>query len=99
MEISRARDRAELVTDDAAQLRERLEAVTGERISALEAIVPAVSEAKERAAEASKAAEPARQHSTERTDGRTGDRDRAPSRDREPARPVREISFELELEL
>ncbi len=38
VEISRARDRAELVTDDAKTLRERLEAVTGERISALEAI-------------------------------------------------------------
>ena len=38
VEISRARDRAELVTDDVAQLRERLETATGERISALEAI-------------------------------------------------------------
>ena len=38
VEISRARDRAELVTDDAVALRERLETVTGERISALEGI-------------------------------------------------------------
>ena len=38
MEISRARDRAELVTDDAKALREKLEAVTGERIAALEGI-------------------------------------------------------------
>ena len=38
VEISRARDRAELVTDDAKALRERLEAATGERIAALEAI-------------------------------------------------------------
>ena len=38
VEISRARDRAELVTDDAKALKERLEAVTGERISALEGI-------------------------------------------------------------
>ena len=38
VEISRARDRAELVTDDRAALRERLEAVTGERIAALEAV-------------------------------------------------------------
>ncbi|MYA95828.1 MAG: AAA family ATPase, partial [Nitrospinae bacterium] len=37
VEISRARDRAELVTDDAKALRERLEAATGERIAALEA--------------------------------------------------------------
>ncbi|MYH50407.1 MAG: conjugative relaxase, partial [Gammaproteobacteria bacterium] len=38
VEISRARDRAELVTDDARALRERLETVTGERIAALEGI-------------------------------------------------------------
>ena len=37
VEISRARDRAELVTDDAKVLCERLEAATGERIAALEA--------------------------------------------------------------
>ena len=40
VEISRARDRAELVTDDRAALRERLEEVTGERIAALEAVEP-----------------------------------------------------------
>ena len=38
VEISRARDRAELVTDNRDALRERLQAVTGERISALEAV-------------------------------------------------------------
>ena len=38
VEISRARDRAELVTDDAQALRERLEGVTGERLSTLEGI-------------------------------------------------------------
>ena len=35
VEISRARDRADLVTDDKAALREQLEAATGERIAAL----------------------------------------------------------------
>ena len=40
VEISRARDRAELVTDDRSALKERLEAVTGERIAALEAVEP-----------------------------------------------------------
>ena len=40
VEISRARHRAELVTDDRSALRERLEAVTGERVAALEAIEP-----------------------------------------------------------
>ena len=40
VEISRARDRAELATDDRNALRERLEAATGERIAALEAVEP-----------------------------------------------------------
>ena len=38
VEISRARDRAELVTDDRAELQKRLEAATGERIAALDAV-------------------------------------------------------------
>ena len=38
VEISRARDRAELVTDDKAGLAEQIEALTGERIAALEAL-------------------------------------------------------------
>ena len=38
VEISRARDGAGLVTDDRNALREQLEAATGERIAALEAI-------------------------------------------------------------
>ena len=38
VEISRARHRAELVTDDRDALGERLQAVTGERISALESL-------------------------------------------------------------
>ena len=48
VEISRARDRAELVTDDRNALKERLEAVTGERIAALEAV--GAGEAKDRGA-------------------------------------------------
>ena len=51
VEISRARDRAELVTDDKAALREQIQALTGERIAALEA----VGEAKAKAPEAGKA--------------------------------------------
>ena len=38
VEISRARDRAELVTDDAARLKEHLEQASGERISAPEGV-------------------------------------------------------------
>ena len=37
---SRARHRAALVTDDREVLKERLDAATGERISALEAVAP-----------------------------------------------------------
>ena len=48
VEISRARDRAELVTDDAQALKERLEAMTGERISALEGIGESVRPERER---------------------------------------------------
>ncbi len=48
VEISRARDRAQLVTDDAQALKERLEAVTGERISALEGIGETIRSERER---------------------------------------------------
>ena len=51
VEISRARDRAELVTDDAKALRERLETATGERIAALEGIGPEKGKAPGRDAE------------------------------------------------
>ena len=40
VEISRARQRAELVTDDRNELRERLEGATGEPIAALESVEP-----------------------------------------------------------
>ena len=53
VEISRARERAELVTDDAAELRAQLQTVTGERIAALEGIGEMPREASGRAAEAS----------------------------------------------
>ena len=54
VEISRARDRAELVTDDAAELRAQLQAVTGERIAALEGIGETTRAAPDKAAEAGK---------------------------------------------
>ena len=38
VEMSRTRDRAEIVTDDREALREQSEAATGERIAALEAV-------------------------------------------------------------
>ena len=52
VEISRARDRAELVTDNAEELKAQLEAVTGERIAALEGIGEMRRDGDGRAAEA-----------------------------------------------
>jgi len=51
VEISRARDRAELVTDDAAELRAQLQEATGERIAALEGIDEMKREAPDKADE------------------------------------------------
>ena len=51
VEISRAQDRTELVIDDRAGLGEQLEAVTGERIAALDAIWPEDGKATERTAD------------------------------------------------
>ena len=49
VEISRARHRADLVTDNAEALREHLESATGERVAALEGIRTEVERAAERA--------------------------------------------------
>ena len=68
VEISRARDRAELVTDDAKALRERLETATGERVSALEGIGEAAWDAlvKETGAESKEGRTTEREKQTER---------------------------------
>ncbi len=84
VEISRARDRAELVTDDAADLKAQLQAVTGERIAALEGVGEMKREAERDAP--SKAVEAARE------DGRQPGRDsgRGMGRDREgPGAPAK----------
>jgi len=57
VEISRARDRAELVTDDAAELRAQLQAVTGERIAALEGIGETRREAPEKTTDSAREVE------------------------------------------
>ena len=57
VEISRARDRAELVTDDAAELRAQLQAATGERIAALEGIGEMKREAPDKAVQAERGRE------------------------------------------
>ena len=74
VEISRARDRAELVTDDAADLRAQLEAVTGERIAALEAIGETAQATKDKAAGTARSARPRpdREAAREVPEGRDG---------------------------
>ncbi len=95
VEISRARDRAELVTDDAKALREQLEAVTGERIAALEAIGGMVREKPGKAADGVRA----EGRQPERQPEKSGDKAEDPSaktaKDRQkpapegPSRPQR----------
>ena len=91
VEISRARDRAELVTDDKAALRATLEAVTGERIAALEAVEP--ERAKGRAAGLD----------ADRSAGRDGDvagsqeRERSSGTDMEKARTPKSVDRDLGL--
>ena len=85
VEISRARDRAELVTDDAARLREQLETVTGERVSALEGVGEASRDVPTRGMEvnekagrtANRGADPST--GTERDDGEPTRKDRNPA--------------------
>ena len=72
VEISRARDRAELVTDDKAALKEQLEAVTGERIAALEAVEPERAKGRDGGLEAGRSA------------GRESDGAASPGRDKSP---------------
>ena len=80
VEISRARDRAELVTDDRDALRERLEAVTGERIAALEAVEPEQAKGREAGLEAGRGAVPERDASESGQPGRTPEAEMEQSR-------------------
>ena len=87
VEISRARDRAELVTDDAAELRAQLQAVTGERIAALEGIGEMKREAPGKAAEAAPIRELRPEPGTGEGIGK--DREGAKTPAKEPETPVR----------
>ena len=91
VEISRARDRAELVTDDRAALKEQLEAATGERIAALEAVEP--DKAKGRGSE------PDAGRSAAEEGGKAGspDRDRSREPEMEPARAPKGLDRDLGL--
>ena len=91
VEISRARDRAELVTDDKAALRERLEAVTGERIAALEAVEPERAKGRETGLEAGRSA------GGERDASESPERERTPEPEMEKARAPRSVDRELGL--
>ena len=114
VEISRARLHAELVTDDRRALRERLEAATGERIAALEAIAPSPpdSPARDGKARDDAAREPVEPKSVPQRDRERGALAPAPleradvgnpapadRRPAQPARPMREKTYEYELEL
>ncbi|MDE0031853.1 MAG: hypothetical protein OXU75_01755, partial [Deltaproteobacteria bacterium] len=99
VEISRARDRAELVTDDAGELRARLEAVTGERIAALEGIGGMHGEApgKDGEAERGKGKTPGAAAATDRAKQRDGAE--GPSRDREMPPPEHGKTRDMDLGL
>ena len=84
VEISRARDRAELVTDDAAELRAQLQAVTGERIAALEGIGEMRREEPEKAAEAAKTPESPPARGLGEGIGRDRDSTKSPAKEPEP---------------
>ena len=115
VEISRARYRAELVTDDTLRLRERLEATTGERISALEAIAPGQRDVPEKEAGVDDRAPgrtmperpdpPAVMPEADRSEAADKqverERDDGSPTERRPAEPAprKRLDFELELEL
>ena len=89
VEISRARDRAELVTDDAADLRAQLQAVTGERIAALEGIGEMKREAQDKAVEAARPDGRQRGSEAGPDPGKERERPAAPPKEREMPAPAR----------
>ncbi len=91
VEISRARDRAELVTDDRAALKEQLEAVTGERIAALEALEPDKAKGGDREMDGSRSADRGIGESASR------DWDRSSGPELEPGRGGRGVDRDLGL--
>ena len=89
VEISRARDRAELVTDDAAELRAQLQAVTGERIAALEGIGEMKREAPGKADEVGRTVDRQPHRGAGPGAGKDREGPSAPSKDRELPSPDR----------
>ena len=89
--ISRARDRAELVTDDAARLSQHLERATGEHVTALDAVKKYVTFELEIDDEKQQEHAAGRdRHAQEAAHGRDAAREDSPSRDpeREPERRI-----------
>ena len=89
VEISRARDKAELVTDDRAALKEQLETATGERIAALEAVGPDKEKGREAGLDSGRSASRAENASPSRERERTSAPQPQPARapkgmDRDP---------------
>jgi ATP-dependent exoDNAse (exonuclease V) alpha subunit len=100
VEISRARDRAELVTDDAAALKEQLEAVTGERISALEGIGEKPGLEAERDGNVSPTlAEPDRAAAVETIPAGEIEQESVQEKEAKPESPAREVDYGMELEM
>ncbi len=99
VEISRARDRVELVTDDAKALREQLEAATGERISALEGIGEVPRDERAKGMDSGAGAERTLEQGAEFA--READRDgkTAAGKETEPPAPAREKRKGMDLEL
>ena len=91
VEISRARDRAELVIDDRTALKERFEAVTGERIAALEAVGPKRAKGHEDGLDVD------RNGGRERGESASLDRDRSARREYEADRGAKGVDRELGL--
>ena len=100
VEISRARHRAELVTDDAGALKEQLEAVTGERISALEGIGEAVQPGRKKDEKALPGVEPPGREAPAAVMPEP-DMEPVPVPDKapEPEPPAPQMHIEMELEL
>ena len=86
VEISRARDRAELVTDNAEDLKAQLQAVTGERIAALEGIGEMKRAAPGKAVEAARTPDSRRERGL--GEGASRDRDRAKTPAKEQESPA-----------
>ena len=99
VEISRARDRAELVTDNAKALREQLETATGERISALEGIGEVARQERSKGMEQGAGTERTPEQGSEFA--READREgsTAAEKEAEPPAPVRGKRKGIDLEL